>query len=103
MTGGVAARLDELVGALEESVEAARRLGRVDPDPALVAAASAIDPAALDDATVDGLLALAGLASTPGGPVLPDRMAEVNALLEAAPSALVERLLVAVLSRVYRA
>jgi sphinganine-1-phosphate aldolase len=84
-------------------VEAARRLGRVEPDPQLVAAAAALDPAALDDAAVDGLLALAGLAATPGGPVLPDRMAEVNALLEAAPTALVERLLVAVLSRVYRA
>jgi sphinganine-1-phosphate aldolase len=103
VTGALAARLDTFVTALEESVQAARRLGRVEPDPQLVAAAAALDPAALDDAAVDGLLALAGLAATPGGPVLPDRMAEVNALLEAAPTALVERLLVAVLSRVYRA
>jgi hypothetical protein len=51
------------------------------------------------------LLALAGLgdgqAGDRSGPLLPERMAGVNALLEAVPPALVERLLMAVMSRVY--
>ncbi len=104
MTAGVAAQLDGFVAALRDAVEAARRLGRVDPDPGLVAMAASLDPATLADATVDGLLALAGLGG--GGAdgresLLPERMAEVNALLEAVPPALVERLLVAVMNRVY--
>jgi sphinganine-1-phosphate aldolase len=102
MTGAVAAQLDDLVAALEDAVGSARRLGRVDPDPALVAAAATLDPTALDDPTVDGLLLLAGLGAGDGAPVLPERMAPVNALLESAPPAVVERLLVAVLGRVYR-
>jgi glutamate/tyrosine decarboxylase-like PLP-dependent enzyme len=105
MTAGVAAHLDELVAALHDAVEAARGLGRVDPDARLVAVAASLDPATLDDATVDGLLALAGLgdgqAGDRSGPLLPERMAGVNALLEAVPPALVERLLMAVMSRVY--
>lgn len=104
MTAGVAAAIPVLLGALEESVAAARARGPARPDDALVAAAATVQPDALDEATVAGLLEAAGLAGDPEtGGLLPDCMAPINAVLEAAPPALVERLLVAVLSRVYRA
>jgi hypothetical protein len=101
MTAGVAARLDDLVAALSASVEAARGHGRVDPDPQLAALAASLDPAGLDDAAVDGLLVLAGLGGDGTARLLPARMAPVHALLEAVPPALVERLLIGVMNRVY--
>jgi sphinganine-1-phosphate aldolase len=60
-----------------------------------------LDPAALDDAAFDRLLALAGLADE-GGLVLPERMAPVNALLDAAPIRLREQLVTAFVDRLSR-
>ena len=71
----------------------------VDPD--VVAFIEALDPAALTDADFDGLLAASGLvgAGDDGGLALPERMAEVNAMLDVASPAMREALLVAFLDR----
>ena len=61
--------------------------------------ASAIDPATLDEATFAGLLTAAGLAGGDGTLVLPERMAPVNALLDALPPELREVLLLGVIDR----
>ena len=71
-------------------------------DPELRAAATAIDPAILDDDAFDGLLALAGLGSGTGEVTVPERMAPVDALLDVAPPALREALLIAFLDRLSR-
>ena len=68
----------------------------------LAAAAAALDPATLDDAAFDGLLAIAGLSGGDGTVEVPRRMAPVNALLDVAPPPLREALLLAVLDRLTR-
>lgn len=102
LCAATAPKVPELVAALTESVAAARSVGPVRVDPDLQAAAQQIDPAALDEATLDGLLALAGLAGGDGSLQVPERMAEVNALLDAVPAPLREALLAAVLDRLTR-
>ena len=92
----------ELLTALAESVAAATEAGPIVIDAGLRAAAEAMDPAALDDAAFDGLLALAGLGSDHGGVTVPEQMAPVNALLDVAPPALREALLIAFLDRLSR-
>jgi glutamate/tyrosine decarboxylase-like PLP-dependent enzyme len=95
--------VEELLGALRESVAAARAAGPVTVDPEVVAFIEALDPRALSDADFDGLLAAAGLmGSGEEGLVLPDRMAEVNALLDVASPSMREALLVAFLDRLSR-
>ncbi|MCA1780712.1 MAG: aspartate aminotransferase family protein [Dermatophilaceae bacterium] len=91
----------DFVVALEESVAAAVVAGPIEVDPGLAEAATALDPATLDDAAFDGLLQLAGLADG-DGLALPERMAPVNALLNVAPPPLREALLVAFLDRLQR-
>jgi hypothetical protein len=93
-------RVEQLLDDLRASVQAARALGRAEPDATLVAAGQTIDVESLTPDAVGGLLAIAGLDAPGGG--LPDRMAQVNALLDAVPPELVERLLVEVVMRVYR-
>ena len=102
LCAATAERTAELAEALTEATEAARSAGPVEVDPELAAAARQIDPAALDEATLDGLLGIAGLAGDGGALEVPARMAGVNALLDAAPPALREALLVAVLDRLTR-
>lgn len=89
----------ELLDALGASVASARATGPVALDPGLAAAIRGLDPALVDDATFDGILAMAGLA---GGGRLPERMAMVNALLGEASSQLRESLLLAFLDRLTR-
>ena len=89
----------DVVAALEESVAAVRAAGPVEVPEELAAAAMAIDPATLDETAFDGLLQVAGLAGEDGELALPERMAPVNALLDVAPPALREALLLAVLGR----
>lgn len=93
--------VEEFLEALTESIGAAGRAGPVQVDPALADAATALDPATLDDAAFEGLLQLAGLAGGEGV-VLPERMAPVNALLNVAPPPLREALLIAFLDRLQR-
>ncbi|MFI5426938.1 pyridoxal phosphate-dependent decarboxylase family protein [Aeromicrobium sp. UC242_57] len=92
----------EFLAALAESVAAAVAAGPIVIDEGLRAAAESIDPATLDDEAFDGLLALAGLGSDSGEVTVPERMAPVNALLDVAPPALREALLIAFLDRLSR-
>lgn len=94
LSAAAAGRIGELLDVIAESVVAARALGRAEPDPALVAAAAAIDPADLTPDMIDRLLTMAGV----GGGELPARMAPIHALVEAIPPKLAERLFTAVLS-----
>lgn len=92
----------EFLTALAESIEAAVSAGPILIDEELRSAAIAIDPATLDDEAFDGLLALAGLGSGTGEVTVPERFAPVNALLDIAPPALREALLIAFLDRLSR-
>ncbi len=78
--------VEELVGALAASVASARVAGPVAVDPGVVAFIEALDPAGLSEEDFDGLLAASGLVGPDSASslVLPERMAEVNALLDVA-------------------
>jgi sphinganine-1-phosphate aldolase len=102
LSAATAPSVPELLVALQESVDAARAGGPVGVDPGLAGMLAGIDPATLDDAGFAGLLAAAGLAGSDGGLALPRRMAPVNALLDACPTALREALLLGVLDRLSR-
>jgi len=99
LCAATAARLPELLEVLGASVAAARATGPVSVDPAIGAAVSQLDPAHLDDATFDVLLAMAGLGGSAG---LPERMAQINALLAVAEPALREALLLGFIDRLAR-
>ena len=99
VSAATAGRVDELIAALRTAVRKAQEAGPVQVAPELAAAAGGLDPATLDDAAFDGLLALAGLGDAGA---LPDRMAPVNALLNVAPPPLREALLIAFLDRLMR-
>ncbi|MET3961422.1 sphinganine-1-phosphate aldolase [Marmoricola sp. OAE513] len=98
------AHVPEFLQALTQSVEAAVAAGPVVVDPGVVDFIAALDPAALTEADFDGLLAASGLVgeSASGDLALPERMAEVNALLDLAPPRLRESLLIAFLDRLSR-
>lgn len=100
------AHVAEFLSALAESVAAAQGAGPVSVDPGVAAYIASLDPAALTDADFDGLLAASGLvAEGEGGSgelALPDRMAQVNAMLDLASPAMREALLVAFLDRLAR-
>ena len=85
---------------LAASVTAARGQGRVSVDPALLEVAQQIDPTTLTPEAMDLVLAAAGIDLSAGG--LPTRMAEINAIIDAAPPRLVEELLAEVLGRILR-
>jgi glutamate/tyrosine decarboxylase-like PLP-dependent enzyme len=101
MTGAVAARVDELIAVLSDATAAARTAGRAEVDPRVMAAVESWGSIDLSDEVVEGMLALAGVGDGDASHVLPARMASLNALMDALPPALVERLLIAVASRVY--
>jgi len=96
--------VDDLLDALRASVAAAQDAGPVRVDPEVVAFIEALDPVALSDSDFDGLLAASGLVGSggDGGLALPERMAEVNALLDVGSPAMREALLVAFLDRLSR-
>src|SRR5918993_1400979 len=79
-----ATEVEEFIDALRGAEKSAAAEGPVRIDPGVAALLADLEPSALDDAAFDRLLALAGLADE-GGLVLPERMAPVNALLDAAP------------------
>ncbi|MDG4794081.1 aminotransferase class V-fold PLP-dependent enzyme [Micromonospora sp. WMMD1082] len=101
VTAAVAPRVAEFGPALAEAVTAARAAGPVALPPELLALAGSLSPEALTADLVAGLAAGLGLAGGDGG-ALPDRMAPVNTLLDAAPPALRERLLVEFVSLLQR-
>ena len=104
VSAGTLAHVADFRRALGEAVAAAREAGPVAVDAEVVAFIEALDPAALSDEDFDGLLAASGLvgASADGDLELPTRMAEVNAMLDAASPAMREALLVAFLDRLQR-
>ncbi|QWF21620.1 aminotransferase class V-fold PLP-dependent enzyme [Nocardioides sp. LMS-CY] len=95
------AGVDDLLTALSDSVAAAVAAGPVTVDPEVAAFIGVLDPNTLTDADFDGLLAAAGLAGG-GDLALPERMAEVNAMLDLASPRMREALLVAFLDRLQR-
>jgi hypothetical protein len=104
LSAATAAHVEEFLTALSAAVDVAVARGPVVVDPGIADFVRALDPSALSDDDFDGLLAAAGLTG-PGGagaPALPDRMAEVNALLDLASPALREAILVAFLDRLAR-
>ncbi|MFI7428442.1 pyridoxal phosphate-dependent decarboxylase family protein [Micromonospora sp. NPDC049836] len=90
VTASVAPRVAEFGPALADAVAAARAAGPVALPPELLALAGTLSPAALTPELIGELAAGLGLGAGPA----PDRMAAVNTLLDAAPVALRERLLV---------
>ena len=94
--------VNECVEVLAASLKAARALGPLEVDPAVLGILAGLVPERLSDADFDALLIAAGLASEGGAPTLPKRMAGINVLLDAAPPALREALLVAYLDRLFR-
>lgn len=98
------AGVDDFTTALHASVAAAQAAGPVAVDAGVVAFIESLDPATLGDDDFDGLLAASGLVgeSADGSLALPERMAEVNAMLDVASPAMREALLVAFLDRLSR-
>ena len=80
ISAATAAHVDEAVQALAEGVRRAQAAGPVVVDPGVAELIAALDPNTLTEDDFDGLLAAAGLAGG-DGLALPERMAEVNALL----------------------
>ncbi|WP_392544091.1 pyridoxal phosphate-dependent decarboxylase family protein [Oryzobacter telluris] len=102
LSAATAPSVPDFLEALAQATEAARAAGPVSVDPALAGLVAAIDPTTLDDAGFGRLLGAAGLAGDDGSLALPERMAPVNALLDACPPALREALLLGVLDRLSR-
>jgi sphinganine-1-phosphate aldolase len=94
--------VDDFLAALAGSVAAAVAAGPVSVDPGVAAFIETLDPSALSDDDFDGLLAASGLVGGGEGLALPERMAEVNAMLDVASPAMREALLVAFLDRLAR-
>ncbi len=97
-----ATEIEEFIDALRGAEKSAASVGPVVVDPAIAGMLGEVDPAALDDAGFDQLLALAGLGDGRGGLVLPERMAPVNALLDAAPTGVRELLVATFYDRLSR-
>lgn len=94
-------QVDGFLTDLHESVDAAVRRGPVRVDPEVAAYVRSLDPGTLTDADFDGLLAAAGMAGD-GELAMPERRAEVNALLDLAPPELREAVLLAFSDRLSR-
>lgn len=90
VTASSDALIDTLLADLAACVEIARGAGS-GADPAMLEAVASLDPDELPADVLGTLLPLAGLEPGAG---LPDRMAPINALMEAMPPRLRERLLV---------
>lgn len=90
---------DGFLTDLADAVAAAREAGPVVVAEEMRTLIGAIDADTLTAEQFEGLLQAAGLDVTGG---LPDRMAQVNALLEAAPARLRERVLLEFLGLLYR-
>jgi sphinganine-1-phosphate aldolase len=88
---------DALLSDLADSVTAARALPAGTLAAEITQMFSNVDPNALTDEMVQGLLGMAGI----GGSVLPERMSEVNEALNALPAALREKLLTGYLNELF--
>lgn len=97
LTASSEQHVDALLRDLAECVAVARAASG-GPDPELLAAVRSLDPDELGDDVLGTLLPMAGLEPGAG---LPERMAGINALLEAMSPRLRERLLVAFLGQLF--
>ena len=102
LSAATAPSVPDFAADLRSAVAAARAAGPVSVDPGMAGMLAGLDPAALDDAAFAQLLGAAGLAGETGDIALPERMAPVNALLDACPPRLREALLLGVLDRLSR-
>jgi sphinganine-1-phosphate aldolase len=100
LSAATAAHVEEFLAALAAAVSVAVAAGPVEVTPDLEAFVRALDPATLTESDFDGLLAAVGMGGDEPG--LPERMAEINALLDLATPHLREALLVAFLDRLSR-
>ena len=99
LSAATAPLIDEFRTALEAAVARAVAAGPVAVDDGIAEFVRALDAAALSDQEFDELLAAVGMT---GGAGLPDRMAEINSLLDLAAPQLREALLSAFLDRLLR-
>lgn len=99
LSAATAAHVEEFLATLAAAVAVAVDAGPVAVDPGLEDLVRALDPDALTEADFDGMLAAVGMGAGSG---LPDRMAEVNTLLDLASPGLREALLLAFLDRLSR-
>lgn len=90
--------VEPMLADLRECVEKARSMPSGALAEKLGPALEGVDPSALGDEQLRGMLAMAGA----GGPALPSRMAEVNEVMNALPVRLREKLLVTYLNELYR-
>jgi hypothetical protein len=97
LTASSEQHVDALLKDLSDCVEVARA-ATTGLDPALLEAVRSLDPDELPDDVLGTLLPMAGLEPGAG---LPERMAGINALLEAMSPRLRERLLVAFLGLLF--
>ncbi|WP_405911883.1 aminotransferase class V-fold PLP-dependent enzyme [Streptomyces sp. NBC_00963] len=89
----------KLLGALTAAVAAAAATGPAEADPAVLAAAAALDPETLTPEEAALAVDFAGVGAQGE---LPERMAPVLAVLQALPPKLAERLLPELVGRLYR-
>jgi hypothetical protein len=90
--------VDAFLGDLRECVARAKRLPAGALAARIRASLGTLDARTLDTDALAGVLAMAGVE----GSHLPERMAEINEVLNALPVALRERLLVEYLNDLYR-
>lgn len=102
LSAATASGVPDFLSSLRDSVAIAQQGGPQQVDPDIAALLTSLDPAALDDAMFDGLLAAGGLAGDDGELSLPERMAPVNALLDVCPPPLRAVVLREVLDRLSR-
>jgi sphinganine-1-phosphate aldolase len=100
LSAATAAHVEEFLAALASAVSVGVSAGPVEVAPDLEDFVRALDPAALTESDFDGLLAAVGMGGEEPG--LPERMAEINALLDIASPHLREALLIAFLDRLSR-
>ncbi|MFA9432084.1 aspartate aminotransferase family protein [Egicoccus sp. AB-alg2] len=105
VTASSADVVDAMLDDLAASCEAARRIEVGDDTRQFLAALSGLDPDAFTPEMYAGMLQAAGLGGrdgSGGGVGLPEDMASINAMLNALPPALREKLLVAFLNELFR-
>lgn len=98
LSAGTVPRVPEFLDAFKASVRTACGAGPVQLPPEVQDAVRTVDLRHLDESTLDDLLALGGLDPGPGM-TLPDRMAPVLAMLDAASAPVRQALLIAIRDR----
>jgi glutamate/tyrosine decarboxylase-like PLP-dependent enzyme len=101
LSAATAAHVEEFLGALADAARTAVDRGPIEIAADLQDFVRALDATSLGEDDFDGLLTAVGMGGGEGA-ALPERMAEINALLDIAAPALREALLVAYLDRLVR-